>query len=194
LTNSVTEWVNPWYKPIQIDPAHLEILDQQFKKTEMPFDKIKKSIVPSRKNFMYYMFVGYKLCEINGFYQYLPMFKNLKESNLINIHNMWWHAICDELGWEYIPSHGNVSRRTFIKRGTRVTWKTVKIDGKEFTQLCPVGTKHENNEEQEEDHQDESNMNLVDESNNNNKRKRNDDEENNEETSGIKKVKIEPIN
>ncbi len=64
----------------------------------------KKICLNSRKNFIRYHYIIYKLLEILGKDQLLIHF-NLPKSKLITYHyDRIWENMCYELGWEYIPT------------------------------------------------------------------------------------------
>lgn len=76
----------------------------RFSKLEAPYNYIKCKVLPSRKSFMSYPFVTYKLCELLGYSHTLKHFKFLKSYSLFFNQERWWKLVCYELGWEYIPT------------------------------------------------------------------------------------------
>jgi hypothetical protein len=105
----ITKLLNRQYRPVVIQTEHECNLCQRFAETEAPFEKFKSKVVPTRKNFMSYPFVAYKLCELQGYDQYLSSFKLLKSTQLLILQDKWWEHICDELNWEVIRTVGRDS-------------------------------------------------------------------------------------
>lgn len=58
----------------------------------------------TRKNFLSYPYFLYKSCQLLGEDRFLPCFPLLKSRPKLKAHDLLWHAICDELNWEFIPS------------------------------------------------------------------------------------------
>ena len=102
----ITRLLNKNYRPMAIEAEHECKLCQRFAETEAPFEKHKHDIVATRKNFMSYPFVAYKLCELEGYDQYLPSFKLLKSVHLLILQDEWWSLICKELNWQVIRTVG----------------------------------------------------------------------------------------
>lgn len=70
-----------------------------FHAIQAPFEKNKPA---SRKNFLSYSYVLYKMCELLGEDQYLPCFPLLKSKEKLYIQDQIWEKICQELQWEAI--------------------------------------------------------------------------------------------
>lgn len=102
----ITRLLNKNYRPMAIEAEHECKLCQRFAETEAPFEKHKHDIVATRKNFMSYPFVAYKLCELEGYDQYLSSFKLLKSVHLLILQDEWWSLICKELNWQVIRTVG----------------------------------------------------------------------------------------
>lgn len=57
-----------------------------------------------RVNFLNYYYTVYKLCELLNQRHFLPYFPMLKDREKRIEQDEIWKNICDELGWEYIPT------------------------------------------------------------------------------------------
>ena len=57
-----------------------------------------------RVNFLNYYYTVYKLCELLNQTQFLPYFPMLKDREKRIEQDEIWKNICEELGWEYIPT------------------------------------------------------------------------------------------
>jgi hypothetical protein len=57
-----------------------------------------------RVNFLNYFYTVYKLCELLDQHHFLPYFPMLKDREKRIEQDEIWKKICDELGWEYIPT------------------------------------------------------------------------------------------
>jgi hypothetical protein len=107
---TITQQLNPLYKPIVIDPTHEEKLCLMFVQLETPFEEIKHLVRKARKNFMSYVFVYYKLNELNGWDEYNRNSSLLKSVQLINRQDEWWKLVMNKLGWEIIGRTFDVHR------------------------------------------------------------------------------------
>lgn len=76
-------------------------LKAMFLQVQHPFEKHRPK---ERKNFLHYGYTLYKLCQLLGEDEYLPLFPLLKSNEKIRAQDTIWKAICDELQWEYIPT------------------------------------------------------------------------------------------
>lgn len=76
-------------------------LKRMFLQVQQPFEKHRPK---DRKNFLNYGFTLYKLCQLLGEDEYLPLFPLLKSTEKLRAQDMIWKAICEELKWEYIPT------------------------------------------------------------------------------------------
>ena len=80
----------------------LEIrLKHMFEEIQAPFEKHCPS---SRKNFMSYSYVLYKMCELLEEDHLLPCFPLLKSTEKLYEQDKIWEKICKELRWEYIKT------------------------------------------------------------------------------------------
>ena len=57
-----------------------------------------------RVNFLNYFYTVYKLCELLDQHHFLPYFPMLKDREKRIEQDEIWKKLCDELGWEYIPT------------------------------------------------------------------------------------------
>ena len=72
-----------------------------FHKIQEPFERHKPA---NRKNFLSYLYVLYKFCELLGEDSYLPCFPLLKSKEKLYIQDQIWERICRELQWEYLKT------------------------------------------------------------------------------------------
>ena len=83
-------------------PHELEdTLKIMFLAIQRPFETHRPK---NRKNFFSYAYVLYKLCQLLGEDQYLPLFPLLKSVEKLRAQDDIWKKICGELKWEYIPT------------------------------------------------------------------------------------------
>lgn len=59
---------------------------------------------PDRKNMISYQLVLLKLCELLGYYDFVPYFMLLKGKDKLSRMDSIWKKICEDLDWTYIPS------------------------------------------------------------------------------------------
>lgn len=104
----VAVMLNPSFVPINIPPEREEKLCYQFMRAEPAFEKTKSDVNRSRRNFMSYPVTAYKLCELNGWLEYLPAFTLLKSTKLMIEQDSYWRRVCEETGWVYKRTVGNV--------------------------------------------------------------------------------------
>jgi len=55
-----------------------------------------------RTNFLHYCYTGYKLCELMGLTQYLPLFTLLKDPVKILEQDVIWEKMCKIMNWRFI--------------------------------------------------------------------------------------------
>ena len=83
-------------------------LEQQlrimFDEIQGPFEKYRKIICPSRKNFLNYNYIFFKMCQLLNKDEFLNFFPLLKSREKLYEHDLIWKGICKDLRWEYIPS------------------------------------------------------------------------------------------
>lgn len=112
---AITSHINPrGYSPIFIPEDREEELANMFQRTETPFIKCRSDVQRTRKNFMSYPYVCYKLCELKGWDEYLRAFPLLKSEELLIRQDQWWHAVCRQLNWEFIPTVGNTANQKLL--------------------------------------------------------------------------------
>lgn len=88
-------------KPLTI-PRHIENkIKKLFEETEEPF---QRNCPPSRKNFLSYLYVLHKICELLELNEYLEYFSLLKNQKILCCQDNLWKLICNDLGWRFIPS------------------------------------------------------------------------------------------
>jgi len=89
-------------------PKLTQDLEQQLKimfdEIQIPFEKYRLQICPSRKNFLNYNYIFYKLCELLKKDEFLNCFPLLKSREKLYEHDLIWKGICNDLRWEFIPS------------------------------------------------------------------------------------------
>jgi len=81
-----------------------EIIRNMFKEIQIPFEELRPTVVPKRKNFLSYNYVMYKFFELLELDEYLQCFQLLKSRNKLHQQDIIWKHICRELNWQYIPS------------------------------------------------------------------------------------------
>lgn len=86
--------------PPVISPEVEEIIRDIFLKMQHPFNNCEKE----RTNFLTYTGVLYKIFELLDMDHYLKNFKFLKDDKKQYYQEQIWKQICEELGWEFIPS------------------------------------------------------------------------------------------
>lgn len=111
--------LNPSFVPIVIPADRELVLKRKFQKLEPVFDEIKGLVRRTRKNFMSYHFVAYKLCELLGYTEYLSSFTPLKAQNLRIEQDSFWKLCCAKLGWEFLRSTGNLAESSWIRKRKR---------------------------------------------------------------------------
>jgi hypothetical protein len=57
-----------------------------------------------RSNFLHYPYVLYKFCELLELDEFLPCFPLLKNRDKLYAHDKIWQKICQDQGWQYIPT------------------------------------------------------------------------------------------
>ncbi len=88
-------------KPPIMSPELEETLCNLFIELQAPYSKYCPD---DRVNFLNYYYTAYKLCELLGETQYLPLFPLLKDVEKRIEQDMIWRKICEELDWEFIPT------------------------------------------------------------------------------------------
>lgn len=93
-------WRITYQTPITFSPEQRFELVRIFKDIQKPFEKHKGK----RKNFLSYSYTIYKLCELNGYDEFMPMLQLLKAPRNRLKADKIWEKICKENGYEYIPT------------------------------------------------------------------------------------------
>lgn len=88
-------------KPPIMRPELEETLCNLFIELQAPYSKFCPD---NRVNFLNYYYTAYKLCELLGETQYLPLFPLLKDREKRIEQDNIWRLICEELNWEFIPT------------------------------------------------------------------------------------------
>lgn len=88
--------------PMPTLPAELEErIRQMFCQIQVPF---LKHMPNQRKNFLSYSYCLNKMMQLLEEDQYLSSFPLLKSREKLHQQDMIWRNICNDLGWEFIPS------------------------------------------------------------------------------------------
>ena len=83
-------------------PPELEdALKRMFQSIQAPFER---HCPPTRKNFLSYSYVLYKLFELLGERSYLPYFPLLKSHEKLYQQDVIWRNICQDLDWQFVSS------------------------------------------------------------------------------------------
>jgi len=88
-------------KPPIMRPELEERLCNLFIELQAPYSKFCPD---NRVNFLNYYYTAYKLCELLGETQYLPLFPLLKDREKRMEQDNIWKCICEEMDWEFIPT------------------------------------------------------------------------------------------
>lgn len=78
-----------------------EKLRTMFKQIQSPF---LKHSPPNRKNFLSYSYVLHKFLQLLEKDEYLIFFQLLKSRDKLAAQDKIWKKICEEVGWQFIPS------------------------------------------------------------------------------------------
>lgn len=88
-------------KPPKISPEIENELRSMFLQIQSPFAKVCPK---TRKNFLSYSYVLYKMLELKELDEYLVYFPLLKSQEKLYAQDMIWKGICKILRWQFIPS------------------------------------------------------------------------------------------
>jgi hypothetical protein len=88
-------------KPPVMAPELEERLCNLFIDIQKPYAKFCPY---DRVNFLNYYYTIYKLCELLDQRHFLPFFPMLKDREKRIEQDETWKKICEELGWEFIPT------------------------------------------------------------------------------------------
>jgi hypothetical protein len=86
-------------KPPVMSQELEETLCNLFIELQSPYSKFCPD---DRVNFLNYYYTAYKLCELLGENEYLPLFPLLKDKEKRIEQDAIWKKICEELDWEFI--------------------------------------------------------------------------------------------
>jgi hypothetical protein len=82
------------------EEVEIELIDM-FKQIQAPFEEFCPK---NRTNFLSYSYTLYKLCQILGHNELLPLFTLLKSREKLAVQDQIWKKICHKLGWVFYPS------------------------------------------------------------------------------------------
>lgn len=88
-------------QPPVMSPELEETLCNLFVELQGPYSKYCPD---DRVNFLNYNYTAYKLCELLGETQYLPLFPMLKDEHKKTEQDFIWKLICADLHWEFKPT------------------------------------------------------------------------------------------
>lgn len=91
-------------QPLQMSPEEEHTLRIMFHEIQIPFEKWRRTVAPSRKNFLSYSYTIHKFCELQEFDGFLHYFPYLKDNQKLAEHDRIWKGICKDLKWEFIKS------------------------------------------------------------------------------------------
>jgi len=101
---TIARMLNPKLDVLKLEPEYEERLVLQFVTLERPFERIREKVDKTRKNFLSYSYVFWRLNELNGRSHLNKDVRLLKSVRLIIKQDAFWKLICKELKWSY---HGN---------------------------------------------------------------------------------------
>jgi ribosomal protein S27AE len=84
-----------------IDRDTEEKLRQMFREIQPSF---QKHIPKDRRNFLAYPYVLYKFCELLEMDSFLKNLQLLKNRDKLYVQDKTWERICEDMGWEFIPT------------------------------------------------------------------------------------------
>lgn len=105
---SIARVLNPEVDIIKISPQYEERLILQFISLEEPFEKVRDKVDKTRRNFLSYSYVFFRLNQLNGRDDLNRGIKLLKSVTLVNRQDAFWKAICEELKWNYLGNSASV--------------------------------------------------------------------------------------
>lgn len=88
----------------KLTPELEKQLKIMFDETQIPFEKYKLIICPTRKNYLNYNYTFYKMFQLLGKDEFLNCFSLLKSREKLYEHDLVWKGICNDLRWQFIPS------------------------------------------------------------------------------------------
>ena len=91
-------------QPQQFTAQQEEALKTMFLSIQEPFERVRASKVPERRNFLSYSYCLFKFCELLGLDSFLTGFSLLKGRDKLYKQDVLFEGICKELDWQFIPS------------------------------------------------------------------------------------------
>jgi len=85
--------------PPRFTEEQREIMINIFLEVQEPYELHKGS----RSNFVAYGYVTYKICELLGLREFLPLLSKLDEKNLLKADRIW-KLVCRDLRYQFIPT------------------------------------------------------------------------------------------
>lgn len=85
-------------------PELEEQLRSMFRAIQAPFSRAVLQVCPDSKSFLPYSFVLHKMMQQLGMKEYLHLFPLLRNAEKLHRQDQIWKLICQELGWEFVPS------------------------------------------------------------------------------------------
>lgn len=90
--------------PNRMITSQEERMRLRFRQIQIPFEACPKEFKSKRRNFLSYSYTLWKLCQLEGYDEFLRCFPLLKSRDRIRKHDIIWQFICRWNNWEYIPS------------------------------------------------------------------------------------------
>ena len=91
-------------QPQQFTAQQEEALKTMFLSIQEPFERVRASKAPERRNFLSYSYCLFKFCELLGLDSFLTGFSLLKGRDKLYKQDVIFEGICKELDWQFIPS------------------------------------------------------------------------------------------
>lgn len=85
--------------PPRFTEEQKEVMVNIFLEVQEPYERHKGD----RSNFVAYGYVTYKICELLGLYEFLPLLSKLDEKNLLKADRIW-KMVCKDLRYRFIPT------------------------------------------------------------------------------------------
>ena len=101
-STAIARMLNPKLELLNIDPYYEEKLILQFVSCERPFELTRHKVDKTRRNFLSYSYVFFRLNELNGRHDLNQKVQLLKSTKLIVKQDQYWKLICKKNKWEYL--------------------------------------------------------------------------------------------
>ncbi len=88
-------------QPPTINRETEEKLKNMFREIQAPFAKYCPS---DRTNFLSYSYCLHKMCQLLELDEFISCFPLLKSREKLRAQDQIWRPICEDLGWQFIPS------------------------------------------------------------------------------------------